>query len=93
MTTVFSNGDAYIEVMKDGEVYEYPINYGTTECSAWDLELQPDCADENGPLEDAPEFCPDEWCYIDQNKCSQGAVKSTLFPDSDLYYSYDVCPM
>lgn len=72
--------------------YEYPPNYGLTQCAAWDQPLQPDCADEEGmPLEDAPEYCAQSWCYVDSETCSTGVTASNLFPDAGLYYSYDSC--
>ena len=90
--TVNAKGDdAYIEYTDaDGTVHEYPGNYGLTECSAWDLELEPDCADENGPLEGAPEWCADSWCYVNKQTCFS-AQRSTYFPDAYLWYTYDAC--
>ena len=41
-----ADGDHYIEFThSNGNVYQYPANYGAAACNPWDELLQPDCAD------------------------------------------------
>ena len=61
-------------------------------CQAWDLDLQPICADEEGmPLNDAPDWCGDSWCYVNAQTCTKGLQATSYFPDEGLMYSYEVC--
>ena len=88
-------GVHYIEYTdEDGVVYQYPPSYGTGSCDkAWDLELAPICADADGmPLADAPEHCAQEWCWVNPDTCDLG-IQTTFFPDSNLWFSYEVCSM
>mmetsp|Transcript_26458 Transcript_26458/g.52109 ORF Transcript_26458/g.52109 Transcript_26458/m.52109 type:complete len:290 (-) Transcript_26458:12-881(-) len=77
--------------------HKYPLNYGIGQgCKAFDSDpawLQPHCGDAQGnALPDAPAWCQEKWCYIDPNNCNLPLkFKSGLFPDSELYYSYQTC--
>ena len=58
---------------------------------AWDENLAPFCADQNGnPLPRAPRWCSRSWCYVDGLVCPTH-IFSTVFPDSNLTYSYQAC--
>jgi len=86
-------GVHYIEYTADGETYQYPPNYGLSQCMAWDADLQPTCADEDGmPLDDAPVWCTNQYCYVNPETCTTPRVRpSGSFPDSGLFYSYEAC--
>ena len=55
----------FIWYKEEGDLM-YPANYGLAQCAAWDMDLAGDgCADEEGnPLDDAPDFCGYQWCYV-----------------------------
>ena len=97
---VFTNelGDGFIEVTfqeegEDPRTYNYPANYGTAQCSAWDEFLPDFCADAFGvPLDDAPDYCTQSWCWVSAETCLTGVFESDYFPDSGLSYSYLACP-
>jgi hypothetical protein len=95
MMQVYFDGDAmgYIKYIDpEGEEFEYPPNYGLTQCSAHDAMLEPTCADPDGfPFLDAPSWCADAWCFVNAETCTNGVIPSTYFPDDNLSYSYDVC--
>ncbi|CAJ1441525.1 unnamed protein product [Effrenium voratum] len=67
--------------------YVYPLNYGSLQCEAHDLNLPPFCSDDA-----APAWCTQKWCYVDPNNC-QGttAYRSVLFANSNAFYSYATC--
>ena len=68
------------------------IRYGTESCAAHDTSLQPYCADAAGrPLADAPSWCANRWCWVDQNNCNQPTDQTTYFPGVELSYSYEAC--
>ncbi|GMH60690.1 hypothetical protein TrLO_g902 [Triparma laevis f. longispina] len=70
----------------------YPPHYGSTECKAWDEDLEPFCADSSGnSLAHAPDWCADHFCYVDPNNCDSIVSRSGMFPDVELYYSYATC--
>ena len=75
--------------------FSYPAKYGVGECAAWDATMQPDCADAAGaPKENAPEWCADSWCWVDQTNCKLAdtdVTKSAYFPGSSLVFSYNTC--
>ena len=86
-------GVHYIELTADGETYQYPPNHGLTQCQAWDADLEPYCADADGmPLEDAPVWCANQYCYVNPETCTTPKVRpSSYWPDSGLAYSYEAC--
>jgi len=91
--TVKRSGQKVI-IYKDGEgnEYEYPQKYGTS-CIGWDETLAPYCGDENKrPLEDAPRWCSQPWCYVDKD-CDRADVEYSSFfgDDYELWYSYGNC--
>mmetsp|Transcript_26462 Transcript_26462/g.52123 ORF Transcript_26462/g.52123 Transcript_26462/m.52123 type:complete len:325 (+) Transcript_26462:32-1006(+) len=77
--------------------HRYPLDYGLGQgCKAFDADpvwLQPHCGDAQGnALPDAPAWCEEQWCYVDRDNCDLPLkFKSGLFPDSELYYSYQTC--
>jgi len=82
----------FLKVTLDGEEYQYPSNYGLTQCAAHDAFLEPFCAGEDGlPLVDAPDYCGQSWCFVNADTCTNGIIASGYFPDANLSYSYDVC--
>ena len=92
--TFTPDGDAFITYTnpEDGAEFMWLPNYGTTECTAHDEFNGPYCADEFGePLEDAPEYCAQSWCWVNAETCTNGVEASSYFPDSGLSFSYDVC--
>ena len=75
---------SYIEFTDaDGEVHEYPIDYGTAKCEAWDSGLAPDCADNEA------DFCEAQWCYVDATCEAEDTTISALNPE--ISYSYLTC--
>ena len=56
------------------------------------MNLPDTCADEFGvPLDDAPSWCADSWCFVNPDTCFTDVVESSYFPDSGLFYSYGAC--
>lgn len=54
---------------------DYPWDWGVGACRAWDIGLQPFCADAAGkPKADAPRWCRDSWCWVDARRCDLRAV-------------------
>ena len=67
-------------------------HYGSSECKAWDGDLEPFCADSSGNrLAHAPDWCEDQFCYVDPNNCDSIMSRSGMFPDAELFYSYATC--
>jgi len=70
----------------------YPLTYGRSICDAHDLKVNPLC---NSSNPDLPEYCHDEWCYVDFEKCKRSDKmmrKSDYYPGSnDIFYSYSTC--
>ena len=66
---------------------DYPPNYGTSECKAWDESLTFfGCG--TGSLQE-PDFCKKKWCYVDLNCTAPDTVFSTI--NRDIGYSYITC--
>jgi hypothetical protein len=82
----FENADGTTKVTLAGIDYSYPADYGTNACEAHDAGRQPYCAKAA-----APEWCADQWCYIDAANCSYPVLSSSYFPGVDLKYSYVTC--
>ena len=54
--------------------------------------MQPSCADEKGAMKtDAPAWCADSWCFVDEKNCNIKHAVSAYFPGSELYFSYGTC--
>lgn len=90
----FRGNDCLVYDYRNGSKYCYPKSYGLAECSTHDTGLPPDCADSNGKrLLHAPEWCDDQWCYVDRNNCEgiDSPLLSAYFPNSNAYYSYATC--
>jgi len=80
--------DSYLDA--EGDLYYdghlYPSDYGLS-CKDHDADLAPFCN-----TDDNPEFCSEQFCYVDPDDCSYPLVYlSGYFPDSNLYYSYQTC--
>ncbi|CEM35380.1 unnamed protein product [Vitrella brassicaformis CCMP3155] len=81
---------------KDGgyeyQTYRYPGDYGVS-CATHDRLLPPFCANAEGAVRsDAPTWCHDEWCWIDDNDCTLPLkYRSAYFPSSGLHFSYQTC--
>ena len=85
------DGTHYIEVVIDEVTYKYEPNFGLTECMAWDGDVEPYCADEDGmPLEDAPVWCANQFCYVNPETCTTPRVRKSNYFE-DYYYSYEAC--
>ena len=72
----------------------YPTSYGMDSCSAHDASMHPYCADSGGtPLPNAPSWCRNPWCFIDQSNCGMANDPSSYFTGSDppLSYSHETC--
>mmetsp|Transcript_18889 Transcript_18889/g.31516 ORF Transcript_18889/g.31516 Transcript_18889/m.31516 type:complete len:755 (-) Transcript_18889:211-2475(-) len=96
---VSTDGGALDVYRSGGQLYfdthVYPNDYGTGGCRAYDTDpnaLQPFCGNSTGhPLDDAPAWCFDAFCYVDPNNCDTGSTLSGVFPQSGLEYSYETC--
>ena len=68
----------------------YPEDFGASFCAQHDIIAQdPLCMSET-----PPDYCAEQWCYIDIQKCkrsSEGYFQSDSAPSSGLYYSYSTC--
>ena len=65
--------------------YTYPTDYGVG-CGQHDLDLDPYCSSD-----DAPEWCTDQFCWVDPDNCDSLEYLSGYFPASGLYYSFQTC--
>ena len=69
--------------------------YGGGFCAIWEQNLPPFCADDAGkPLEGAPKWCKDKWCYVDPANCDGSTYELTeIFRSKEvnLHYSYETC--
>ena len=81
----FINADG-TKVTLAGIDYDYPRDYGTNACTAHDAAQQPYCS-----KSDPPDWCTDQWCYVDPAACKYPVLSSTYFPGADLQYSYATC--
>ena len=61
----FENADGTTKVTLAGIDYSYPADYGTNVCEAHDAGQDPYCS-----KADPPDWCADQWCYIDEATCS-----------------------
>ena len=84
--------DDFVVVVFNGMEVQYPGNYGTGICMAWDAMLfGAGCADMEGTvLDDAPGYCAEPWCYVG-NDCTlfDDVTVSSYFPQ--VSYSYGAC--
>ncbi len=82
----FENADGTTKVTLAGIDYSYPADYGTNVCEAHDAGQDPYCS-----KADPPDWCADQWCYIDAASCSYPVLSSSYFPGAALKYSYRTC--
>ena len=82
----FVDSDGMKKVTLSGITYTYPALYGLENCAAHDATQKPYC-----DVADPPEWCADQWCYVDHTNCKYPAVKSSYFSGVDLRYSYTTC--
>jgi len=77
-----------------------PLTFGASQCAPHDVGLDPRCPFPNATRKegDAPEFCGEQWCYVDFQACRlapEQIYRSKAFeadhPALDLFYSYSVC--
>ena len=80
-------------VLTDYRGVTYDSNFGTATCQPWELNLPPYCADASGTiLSNAPEWCSQSWCYINEDNCDQPVTQKTaLFPGSGIRFSVGTC--
>jgi hypothetical protein len=80
-----------VEVSIDGKDTTYSAEYGS-KCEDWDNSQDAKCKGDK-----APEYCREEWCYVNPDKCKKTNKKSLYLPNStsdgghSIYYSYDTC--
>ena len=77
------DGEPFITYTIDGVDFEYPPNYGSGVCAAWDSGLEPDCAD------DSEDFCAAMWCYVSPDCEASDVTVSNL--NAEISYSYATC--
>jgi len=69
----------------------FPLDFGTGFCTHWELEYDASCLAGG----DIPDYCLDQWCYVDYDKCklsSERMTLSRLHPElTNLYFSYSTC--
>ena len=75
----FVPGDNYVDITIEGNSYQYPVDYGTNKCAAWDAGRPPYCA---APyvdyLTEAADWCSSPWCFVDADDCSTASDSSNL---------------
>ena len=62
-------------------------------CKPWD-GLEQYCIDYAADTKEtcgANDWCPDEWCYVDPNRCDKPTYQSSYFAGVDLHFSYSKC--
>lgn len=79
------------QVTYGSQVVTYPADAGSS-CKAWEQDVHPDCKNATS----APDWCGQEWCYVDPCKCQlQEPPKITSqtwrFQGKAAYYSYATC--
>jgi len=77
------DGEPFITYTIDGVDFEYPANYGSGACAAWDSGLEPDCADTNEGS------CAAMWCYVSPDCEASDVAVSSL--NDEISYSYATC--
>jgi len=83
------DGKDVLKFTSNATVYDWPVDYGKT-CGAWDMALQPGCADGAGNL--TASSCQDNFCYVDVDNCDATARSSTVFSGADnVYFSKATC--
>mmetsp|Transcript_50978 Transcript_50978/g.147104 ORF Transcript_50978/g.147104 Transcript_50978/m.147104 type:complete len:376 (+) Transcript_50978:92-1219(+) len=77
---------------EDGRNASYPADLGAR-CEAWDDDHHPECKDGAGP-----DFCKQQWCYVDSCNCDLPVLPkpSTYVPDAifrgrNIFFSYATC--
>ena len=84
-STTLPNGGT---VLLAGKTYDYPASYGLGTCEKHDETLAPYCSVGTG--RSPPEWCADNWCYVDPANCADlVTTDSVFFPG--LKYSYSTC--
>ncbi|CAK9016281.1 Voltage-dependent calcium channel subunit alpha-2/delta-2 (Voltage-gated calcium channel subunit alpha-2/delta-2) [Cleaved into: Voltage-dependent calcium channel subunit alpha-2-2, partial [Durusdinium trenchii] len=64
----------------------YPADYGLGACKDHDEGLDPFCSSLF-----PPDFCRQDWCFVDPSACNAENFESSFFPGRGLYYSYGTC--
>lgn len=89
------NGERLPIATVTGVEYEYPQNYGLSECSTHDATMEPYCentdADGNFDPFNNPTWCSSNWCYVDRDNCNVETILSDYFRPTLLYYSFAAC--
>eukprot|EP00966_Prymnesium_polylepis_P044467 1030829-Prymnesium_polylepis.1 len=82
-----------LEVSVDGGTYAYPGSYGLG-CTSHDVMLPSSCdvTNENGTFSAVgnPQWCSDDWCYVDTNACNVASSPTSYFPVT-LHWSFEAC--
>jgi len=77
------DGEPFVTYTVDGEDFEYPANYGSGVCAAWDSGLEPYCAD------DSETYCAAQWCFVSSECEASDTTVSNL--NAEIAYSYATC--
>ena len=88
-SSFYTNGSLLVSIQQS--TYAYPPGYGLTTCSAHDVGSVPYCNSTTsyGNTSD-PEWCTDEWCWVDPSYCNvQSTASSYLLGRA--HYSYAAC--
>jgi len=87
-----------------GSVQCVPINFGT-HCKQHDLAHDPKCSSAGEVIYDngvarqpipAPEYCFDQWCFVDKATCKNSTelfyrTSTSTLSEANLFYSYSTC--
>ena len=57
----------------EGSVACYPKLYGGA-CSAWDMDMPPECVNSTANNNEVPSWCGWEWCFVDGDACKRSDV-------------------
>jgi len=70
----------------------FPADTGAV-CNAWEKENHPEC-----DSDDAPDWCSQEWCYVDPCSCklptppkTSSYLPGSTYQGKPIYYSYATC--
>ena len=63
--------------------HEYPADFGTGSCKAWDEGMAPFC---DGP--NPPAHCAKKWCFVSSACTAADLLDSTAFGVEDLHFSF-----
>lgn len=74
--------------------YEYEASYGWQGCKSYDVNRAPLCEPHSKlelNVDQPPDFCTSEWCYVNKSACTTAAYMPSAFFDDGVFYSYETC--